>query len=676
MSNPRIDVEIAGKDRGVMAVLDRVRQQIAGFGKTTEKTQQQLERMSRRSGLDRLGKGLEGATRGAFSLFKNISRIVDPLSVITGAGTLAGLAALEAKFAAFGQANVNSARGLSMSVDQLTRWQFAAKRAGVSSEEMTSNIGGLEKAVAAMRFENGAGNGIANQLLGNGWQQKYKSDTDLLVAISGRISKLHGNAKALAMEQVGSAFGLDQNVVGMLARGPRWLQHSLLLAQQHGAMTGGQANALDQLKQSLTDIGESIEGVANGVTSAFAPALAKGATQLSQWIDKHRGEIVGDVKALVKDIGAALNKIPWDGILTKGKAFFDAFGRFANMKVAAGGALALLLGSKIAGIALPFRALSAAIGALSGSGAGSFTALGRALRRAGFAMIGGQLVKTGVDAATGSADAGTVLGDAATGAMLGSYFGLPGAAIGATLGAAYGGYEVHQENKAAIAARAQAMVAYYRSQGLSAVQAAGLVGGFEQESSLDPTASNDQGGGHYGIGQWDRARQADFARIFGHPMRQGTLREQMAFAMDELFHGKEGDAGARLRAAKTGAAATDAALHFERPANPGTPAWQNEYAARLANTAEILAGLPDGGKYLPSVDAAGNAGPWPIDSEAVRPLGGGAAPIYTPPANPDGGDRHVIELHVSAPAGSTVTARQTEGSTAVKTVTAMPGNAS
>lgn len=676
MADPRINVEITGKDRGVQAMLDRARQQLAGFGKSTEKTQKQLESMGRRNGLDRLGKGLEGATRGSFNLFKNISRIVDPLSIITGAGTLAGLAALEAKFASFGQANVNSARGLNMSVDQLTRWQFAAKRAGVSSEEMTSNIGGLEKAVAAMRVENSPANGIANQLLGAGWQQKYKSDTDLLVAISGRISNLHGNAKALAMEQVGSGFGLDQNVVGMLTRGPQWLQHSLQLAQQHGAMTGGQANALDQLKQSLTDVGESIEGVANGVTSAFAPALAKGATELSRWIDKHRGEIVHDVQAFVKDIGAALNKIPWDSILTKGKALFDAFGQFANMKVAAGGALALLLSAKMAGIALPFQALSAAFGALSGSGAGSFAALGRALRLAGFAMIGGQIVQAGVDAAGGGKGLASVAGDAASGAMLGSYFGLPGAAIGATLGAAYGGYEVHKENKAAIAARAQDMVTYYRSQGLSAVQAAGLVGGFEQESSLDPTAHNDQDGGHYGIGQWDTARQADFAKIFGHTMQKGTLQEQMAFALDEMFNGKEGSAGARLRAAKTGAEATDAALYFERPANPGTPAWQNEYTARLANTAEILSGMTDGAKYLPNVDDAGNAGPWPVDTKAAQPLGGNSGPIYTPPREPDGGDRHVVELHVSAPAGSTVTARQTGGNTTVKTVTAMPSHAS
>ena len=122
-----------------------------------------------------------------------------------------------------------------------------------------------------------------------------------------------------------------------------------------------------------------------------------------------------------------------------------------------------------------------------------------------------------------------------------------------------------------------------------------------------------------------RARQADFKRQFGHDIQQSTLQEQMQFSLDELFNGKEGDAGRRLLAAKTADQATDAALHYERPANPGTPAWQNEQAWRLANTAAILARQKDGGKYLPQIDPEGNAGAFPSDNEPTRLLGVPAA---------------------------------------------------
>ncbi|GAB0118715.1 lytic transglycosylase domain-containing protein [Acidisoma sp. 7E03] len=652
MADPRINLEITGRDRGVQAMLDRARQQLKGFGQTTEKTRKQLESMGRRNGLDQLGKGLEGATRGSFNLFKTISRIVDPLSIITGAGTLAGLAALEAKFASFGQANVNSARSLNMSVDHLTRWQFAAKRAGVSAEEMTSNIGGLEKAVAAMRVENSPANGIANQLLGAGWQQKYKSDTDLLVAISGRISNLHGNAKALAMEQVGSAFGLDQNVVGMLARGPQWLQHSLQLAQQHGAMTGGQANALDQLKQSLTDVGESIEGVANGVTSAFAPALAKSATELSQWIDKHRGEIVHDVQGFVKDIGDELKKVPWDDILKAGKGFFDAFGQFANTKIAAGGALALLLGSKIGLIAAPFQALSAAIGALSGSGAGSFAALGRALRLAGFAMIGGEIVKAGVDAAGGSSDVGNIAGDAVTGALIGGRLGPLGAAVGAAAGAAIAGITAAAPSlkSAALPADIQAEVtAAARRRGVpvdfavAQFQAEG--GGYDRISSV----------GAFGPAQLMPATAAglgvatgihDPAYDWRKNVDAGVRYEQQLLAH---YHGNRYLAAA---AYNWGPGAVDTWI-ADGMGPRDLPAETRRYIA----TIHANGGMDD-------IDQT-SAAPPDTDARGHRIV----APTASPAADP-----HVIELHVSAPAGSTVTARQTGGSSTVKTVTAMPSS--
>ena len=108
---------------------------------------------------------------------------------------------------------------------------------------------------------------------------------------------------------------------------------------------------------------------------------------------------------------------------------------------------------------------------------------------------------------------------------------------------------------------------------------------------------------------------------FGHDIRQSTLQEQMQFSLEELFNGKEGDAGRRLLAAKTAPEATEAALSYERPATPGTPAWENEKTWRLDKTSQILAREKGGAKYLPQIDDAGNAGAFPADNEPTRLLG-------------------------------------------------------
>lgn len=68
-------------------------------------------------------------------------------------------------------------------------------------------------------------------------------------------------------------------------------------------------------------------------------------------------------------------------------------------------------------------------------------------------------------------------------------------------------------------------------------------------------------------------------------------------------------------------ATTDAALSYERPAAPGTPAWQNEQAWRLHNATDILGRQKNGGKYEPNVDAGGNITGYPTDNEPTRLIG-------------------------------------------------------
>jgi Phage tail lysozyme len=73
--------------------------------------------------------------------------------------------------------------------------------------------------------------------------------------------------------------------------------------------------------------------------------------------------------------------------------------------------------------------------------------------------------------------------------------------------------------------------------GLSKDDAAAIVGNMAQESSMRPLVSN---AGHIGLMQWDKSRQADFAKKYGYQMGSANVPEskqfndQTLFAMDEL----------------------------------------------------------------------------------------------------------------------------------------------
>lgn len=110
-------------------------------------------------------------------------------------------------------------------------------------------------------------------------------------------------------------------------------------------------------------------------------------------------------------------------------------------------------------------------------------------------------------------------------------------------------------------------VSFFESKGWSREQAIGIVANLKEESGLNPNpkGSND-GGKAYGVAQWHGDRQANFKKVFGKPIQESTLEEQLAFVHHELTQGTEQAAGKRLRSTKDHATAAEIVSQFyERP---------------------------------------------------------------------------------------------------------------
>jgi len=128
--------------------------------------------------------------------------------------------------------------------------------------------------------------------------------------------------------------------------------------------------------------------------------------------------------------------------------------------------------------------------------------------------------------------------------------------------------------------------AYFRSQGLSHAQAAGLTASLHGESKLRPDAVGD-GGKAFGIGQWHPDRQARFQAWAGHDIRHSTLKEQRAFVLFEHAT-SERRAGKALDAAQTPRAAAEAEVdHYERPKDrAGEKRKRGDLAEKIAAAAQ------------------------------------------------------------------------------------------
>lgn len=182
---------------------------------------------------------------------------------------------------------------------------------------------------------------------------------------------------------------------------------------------------------------------------------------------------------------------------------------------------------------------------------------------------------------------------------------------------------------------------YFTGQGLSAPQAAGIMGNFGAESSLDPTRAN-AAEGAFGLGQW-RGSRLDALRQFAQSNRMdiNDPQTQFAFTMQEL-HGPEGRAYKRLVSASDPVSAADAFTAYERPAGytPSGPASNVALIGRReagAQAAMPPAGVTTGPQSTNAPSPSpGAASPAPGGTASAPPvaaspaMGGASAPVGLP----------------------------------------------
>jgi len=155
---------------------------------------------------------------------------------------------------------------------------------------------------------------------------------------------------------------------------------------------------------------------------------------------------------------------------------------------------------------------------------------------------------------------------------------IPGAAAIDNAASKYGFGRSYKEQDAASA------VGYFKSQGWSQEQAAGIVGNLKNESSLDPNAAN---GSHYGVAQWDKNRQANFKAFSGKDIHGSSFKDQLEFINYELTQGSEQKAGKLLRASKTAAEASNIVFSQYERAGDATGARRANDAVQIAQTTNI-----------------------------------------------------------------------------------------
>ncbi len=403
---------------------------------------------------------------------------------------------------------------LGMSIKDLQAWGYAAKAVGGSAQGAQNLLGSMTESVENFR-KNGIESPQMAAMLKYGIDV-HRTGVGQLMAVSKYLSSLYKTNPALAMTRA-SEMGIDDNLFNLIKHYNK-LQKLLAEGRKIAPFSRDDAQQAEAMQKWRAGFATQVQKVATSVFYAFLPAIKQLQAQMSvwaSWLIAHRTQIVGWVETFAQDLVTLAKNI---------NHVVEEFGGWRNVLIA-------LAAIKVMSMVGPFLSLAAAI-----------------------AKIGSSLA--GVSAASGAVG---VLTRIATVAGVG----VTAALYSQSLNKGEGSALKSAETRALIMAQLQAG-------GLSKKDAAALAGNWRVESNFNPTAVGDNGRA-YGIAQWHPSRQADYKKLFGVPMQEGSpaqqLHRQVQFALWELHHKYETTLSQMNSTPSTYWKSAIVTKDYERPAN-------------------------------------------------------------------------------------------------------------
>lgn len=331
---------------------------------------------------------------------------------------------------------------------------------------------------------------------------------EALANIAGEFEHMTSLNQRLA----GKALGLDDSTVRLLMRGRAEVEKQLDSRGKLAVMTQKQIEDAARLTQATSELDQVFTDIGNTIAGELAPAFAEMAEDFVEFYRNNKELIDSGLK--------------------------EFFGGVADNVELVSVAIALLGGSA----ALKGLATLRAIVGLSGAAATAATAAG-----AGAAAAG---------AGAGGASMLAVAGGSAAAVLYSS-----------KLNEGEDTELLNNRLKKGGAEAAGATIDYFRQKGWTQEQAMGIAANVQQESGFKATAVGD-GGDAYGLAQWHKDRQADFAKFSGKDIRKSTGIEQLDFINHELTRGREKSAGDQLRMTTNAYdAGSVVSSQYERPAD-------------------------------------------------------------------------------------------------------------
>ena len=459
-----------------------------------------------------------------------------------------------------------TARSIGVSPQALSAFSLVMQENGGSAEQARSSLFGLSQQLEYLRLHGNSPILPFLNLIG-----AQRSDNPFAIFEEYmKFAQQHANDEPL-VGQIGAGLGFDQGTIQAVEQIKTLAQYQAELAEaSKRAATPAQVQAATELQQQWFQLTQTGQALGRAILLNLDPALISAAKGMTDWLNANKGWLADDITGKVHTLG--------DDISYAAKQMGD-------WKSAAVLVAEYFAGPFLAAMLLGLNPVTAAIVAIvaglklidefkSGSPLATLPTNSpkwKTVPPAEQALFPNSPLMQPFLKSEGLGGSQSSYGWGSSWLNPKTWFGPSGTITG----------KQQQSN-------ADAISRFFLSQGYSLDQVSGLLANANAESSFNPNAEN---AGHYGIFQWDQQRQADFLRLFGHPMQQSTLQEQLEFSQWELTH-THAAGGAALRSAQSPgeAARAVAGPGFEgAPGGPSMLMYRSELAGAYAR-----GGMPPG----------------------------------------------------------------------------------
>ncbi|MDE2582757.1 MAG: hypothetical protein KGL52_14075 [Rhodospirillales bacterium] len=523
-------VTITATDKA-SATIDRINKRLRAANALVERLGKSFNRLAANTGFSDVVRGMRTLRQETAGLASSIGRFAPTIAGLAGAGSVAGVGALAARYADFGSNLYLTARQARTTVPHLQRLEHAAALAGGSAQGAGAAFVGLQNNLQSAFAGHNAEATAALSQLGVNW----RGANGALPADKVMRPLLHKLAavKNLTLQaKLGNMIfgGSFSAIQPLLLRGVRGLDRYTDAGSRMVTMTTRSAERARMLQEQIRRLTGDVETTAMATLGRLVPAAGGAADAMSKWIEANQNWIATNVSGDIRAVAGEINRV---------------VGAVGGWKSASADLGELWLARLLPGMLGGLLRVDVLLRTLSRWGGYKSIAGMTDAQRA--AYLGKQEENFARTKWRVAAD----------------LFGHPTAGAGAPRLPTTGGGR-------ATMAQAQR---YFLAHGWSAAQTAGILSNMSAESGFNAGAVGDHGTS-FGLFQWHngRARMLEqFARQ--HGWRGGNpatipVATQLAFAQWELTQGDQRGAGAALRMARSPQAAGAVfSTDYERPAD-------------------------------------------------------------------------------------------------------------